>query len=383
MTKPRISHRDLWPIFSGALFEWNEDKVPRMAAALAFYTLFSLAPMLIIALAVADVFYTREEALRGILQQAQFLLGDDGIAAIRLLIENAPSRERTVPAMMIGLATSIFAATGAFAELQDSLNTIWEVRPKPGLGLMQMARDRALSFAMVLVIAFLLLVSLVVSAGVTAVSGAVAPALEQALVVQAAHALISFSVVTILFALIFKVLPDANVQWRDVWLGAAMTSLLFAIGKALFGLYLGHSSIGSSYGTAGSLVIVILWTYYSTLILLFGAEITQVHARLRGAKIVPSPDAMRVTEHVRIQQGMPHTAEVVLSLVDDQLERAANDQQTLGDQQPPAKPRKRSMHRPAIWMPIVGLAIGWMLGRRQRASRLTLPTPDPAVKPTE
>lgn len=367
MTTPTISHRDLWPIFRGALFEWTEDKVPRMAAALAFYTLFSLAPMMIIALAIADIFYTREEALQGILQQAQFLIGDEGIAAIRLLIENAPPRERTTAAMLVGLATMIFAATGAFAELQDALDTIWEVQPKPGLGLMQMVRDRVLSFAMVLVIGFLLLVSLIISAALTALGNSLLPFMAgQVVVLQALHFLVSFAVITLLFALIFQVLPDAKVAWQDVWLGAAVTSLLFGVGKALFGLYLGHSTIGSSYGAAGSLVVVILWTYYSTLILLFGAEITQVQARLRGAKIVPTAHAVHLTEHDRIQQGEPHIEEVVLSCEDEERERVAVERSSVGVKQrhAPARARRRSVRHPGILMTVLGLAIGWFLGRR-------------------
>jgi len=357
-----VSHRDLWPIFRGAMVEWSEDKAPRMAAALAFYTLFSLAPILIIALAIADVFYTREEALQGILQQAQFLIGDDGIAAIRLLIENAPPRERTTPAMLVGLATMFFAATGAFAELQDSLDTIWEVKPKPGLGLMDMARDRILSFAMVLVIAFLLLVSLIISAALTALSNSLLPFMpERAFLLHSLHFLVSFAVVTVLFALIFRFLPDAQIAWQDVWLGAAVTSLLFGVGKALFGLYLGHSTIGTSYGAAGSLVVVILWTYYSTLILLFGAEITQVQSRLRGAKIVPTAVAVHVTEHDRIQQGAPHIADVELSCEDQEREKAAAEQQ-LAAQNPAGVVRAPRRH--GIVMTALGLALGWVLFRR-------------------
>jgi len=365
MTAPRMSHRDLWPIFRGALFEWTEDKVPRMAAALAFYTLFSLAPVVIISLAIADLFYTREEALLGILQQAQFLIGDDGIAAVRLLIENAPSRERTTPAMLVGLATMFFAATGAFAELQDSLDTIWEVQPKPGLGLMDMARDRVLSFAMVLVIGFLLLVSLIISAALTSLSNSLLPLMAgQVYLLHALHFVISFSVITLLFALIFRVLPDAKVAWQDVWLGAAVTSLLFAVGKGLFGMYLGHSTIGSSYGAAGSLVIVILWTYYSSLILLFGAEITQVQARLRGEKIVPTPVAVHVTEHARIQQGMPHAEDLELSLEDEERERAALARSSLAATQAAPRVQKRPARYPGMLLTIIGLAIGWFLGRR-------------------
>jgi membrane protein len=299
--------RQLPRVVSGAFFEWNEDKVPRMAAAIAFYAVFSLTPIVVIAFKIAERSFGTEVALREILAQAAFLIGNDGAAAIEALITNAPPRAATPLATGLGVAAMIFAATGVFTELKDSLNTIWEVQPKPGLGIVQMIVDRFFAFAMVLVIWFLMLISLMTSA---MMSAAVRVASPYVIGVQFLESFVSLGLITFLFALIYRILPDVRVAWRDVWLGAFVTAGLFVIGKSLFGLYLGHSSLGSSYGAAGSLVIVILWVYYSCLILLFGAEMTQVQARLHHTPLEPTEKAVHVTEHGRVQQGIPRTADV-------------------------------------------------------------------------
>ncbi len=303
---------ELKRILKRAAFEWYEDKVPRMAAALAFYMVFSLTPIVVIAVAVGGALFGRGPALAALLEQAEFLVGDDGAKAITLLIENAPSGDASVLAMIIGLAVMIFSATGAFAELKDSLDTIWEVRPKPNLSLWVMARDRFLSFAMVLVIAFLLMVSLVISTVLAATHQPLIYYLGEDLMylIDYFQMAVSFALVMFLFALIYKVLPDAEVAWRDVWLAAGLASILFGIGKHLFGLYLGQATLGNSYGAAGSLVVVVLWTYYAALILLFGAEVCQSQARIRGERIVPADNALHVTEHGRVQEGIPRLADV-------------------------------------------------------------------------
>jgi membrane protein len=293
----------LWPVFRGALFEWNQDKAPRMAAALAFYTIFSLTPIVIISVGIGGTVFGRDAALREVLRQVTFLVGPAGGEAIEMLVKNAPERQASMTAVIFGVCVMLFAATGAFAELKDSMNTIWEVQPAQGLGLKSMVWDRLISFAMVLVVSFLLLVSLVASMFLQVLVDRVA---QEFALFEVGYALLSVTMVTFLFALMYKVLPDAYVAWRDVWLGAFVAASLFVLGRTLFGLYLGHSTIGSSYGAAGSLVIVVLWTYYSALILLFGAEMTQVQARLRGETIVPKESAVRVTEHDRVQQGAPH-----------------------------------------------------------------------------
>ncbi len=293
--------------FQHAFYEWHEDKVPRMAAAIAFYAVFSLTPIVVIAFKVAQRIFGPEVALREILAQAAFLVGPDGAAAIELLIGSAQPRAGSSMAAVVGVVAMIFAATGMFTELKDSLNTIWEVQPKPGIGLVQMVLDRFFAFAMVLVIWFLMLVSLLTSAAMAAFTRFASSYFAG---FQFVEALLSLALITLLFGMIYRFLPDVQVAWRDVWLGAIVTAGLFVVGKSLFGLYLGHSTIGSSYGAAGSLVIAILWVYYSCLILLFGAEITQVQARLRHIPLAPTDRAVHVTEHARVQQGIPRTEDI-------------------------------------------------------------------------
>lgn len=356
--------RDLWRVFSGAFYEWNEDKVPRMAGALAFYTVFSLTPIVIIAVAVAGMFVGHEEALEAVYRQAEFLIGPSGVEAIRTLVRYAPKTESSLVATLLGLATMFFGATGAFTELQDALDTIWEVRPKPGLGLWDMVRDRFLSFALVLVIGFLLLVSLVISATLDAISTRVSGVVpDQFQWLQLAHSVGSLLLISLLFAMIYKILPDATVAWRNVWLGALVAATLFVVGKKLFGLYLGHSTIGSSYGAAGSLVIVVLWTYYSAIILLFGAEMTQVQARLQGERIKPTEHAVILSEHERLQQGISRMVDVAIASEEQDLAKAG----VLG-QAEPVPGGYRSKLKPGLRQlaPLgLGLAIGWLLSKRR------------------
>jgi len=236
--------------------EWSEDKVPRLSAALAYYTAFALAPLLLIAIAVAGLVFGREAATNQIGQQLAALLGPTAAGAVNAMVKAANANQGGgIIASIIGVATLLFAASGVFGELQDSLNTIWEVQPKPNQGLMATIKQRFFSFAMVLGVGFLLLVSLVLSAALGAVGGIVAgQQADQSLVWKAINFVVSFGVTTLLFALIYKVLPDAKVQWRDVWVGALVTALLFTLGKAALGWYLGRPGTTSTYGAAGSFV---------------------------------------------------------------------------------------------------------------------------------
>jgi membrane protein len=214
-------------------------------------------------------------------------------------------------ATIIGLVTLLLGAAGLFGQLQDALDTIWEVAPKPGQGILAIIRQRFISFTMVLGIGFLLLVSLVISAGVSAlgsfISTRVAP---PEFLLQIVNFVISLGITTLLFAVIYKVLPDVEIDWRDVWMGAAFTALLFNVGKLLIGLYLGNSTIGSAYGAAGSFVVLLIWIFYSAQILLFGAEFTQVYARRYGSRIQPSKNAVDLSEADRVRQGMPRAKTV-------------------------------------------------------------------------
>src|SRR5438094_201799 len=261
----------VWDFLKETFSEWSEDRAPRMGAALAYYTVFSLAPVLVIAIGVAGIFFGQRMAEGRLMHEIRNLVGPEGAGAIRAMIANAAAdRPGGVVATMMGVAALVFGATGAFVELQDALNTIWKVQPRPR-GLLRMLKDRFLSFTLVVGIGFLLLVSLVISAALAALGSVTARYVSPSLL-HGVNFLVSFGVITVLFAMIFKILPDAKIAWRDVWLGAAVASLLFSAGKFIIGLYLGKSGMASAYGAAGSLVIVLVWVYYSAQILFLGAE---------------------------------------------------------------------------------------------------------------
>lgn len=292
--------------------EWNEDKAPRLAAALAYYTAFSIAPLLVIVIAVVGLVYGQEAARGQIVQQIQNEVGRDTAEIIQTMIENANSEPAGIIATVIGIVTIIFGAAGFFGQLQDALNTIWEVQPKPNRGIKDVIRERFLSFTMVLGIGFLLLVSLVISAVLSSLHNFVIGLLPGAqLLTQILNFVLSFGVVTLLFAMIYRVLPDVDLAWKDVAIGAVITALLFTIGKFLLSLYLGNSGVASSYGVAGSFVVLLLWVYYSAQILLFGAEFTQVYARRHGSLYIqPTENAMPVTAEQRAQEGRPRESEM-------------------------------------------------------------------------
>src|SRR5574339_364783 len=291
---------------------WKEDKASRLAAALAYYTIFSLGPLLIIVIAVTGFFWQKEAVQLAVMSQVQGLVGADGADFVSSLLTSASSPARGIFATIVGLITLIIGALGAFNELHNALNTIWEVKEEETKGFVESIKkvifSRLLAFTMILGIGFLLLVSLVISAGLSAVQETVGNAIPiSEILLQIVNLIISIGVVTVLFALIFKFLPDVEIAWRDVWLGAFVTSLLFSIGKFVIGLYLGNSSVGSSFGAAGSLVVLLLWIYYSAQILLFGAEFTQVYANNYGSKIVPEEGAEDVASEASPQPGRKPT----------------------------------------------------------------------------
>jgi membrane protein len=287
--------RSLKALFVEAFTGWREHKASKMAAALAYYTVFALAPILVISIAVAGLVLGQDAAEGRIVGQLSGLIGSTSAAALEAMIAAARKPSSGILATIIGLATLLFGATGVFGELQDSLDTIWGVKPRPGRGLLGMLKDRFISFTMVLGIGFLLLVSLVVSAAISALGawlGGLLPLPE--LVMQAINLGVSIAVVTVLFAMIFRVLPDVEIEWRDVWVGALFTAILFALGKLAIGLYLGKSSLSSSYGAAGALVVILVWVYYSAQILFFGAELTRAWAYQHGSRIAPDEDAVPI-----------------------------------------------------------------------------------------
>jgi membrane protein len=274
--------------------EWNEDNVPLLAAALAYYTVFSLAPLLLIAIAIAGAVFGEDAARGEIFAQLRGLLGAQAAAAVTSLIESAnkPNSGGGI-ATIISVIILLFGASGVFGQLQMALNTIWEVKPKPGRAVKSFIQSRFLSFAMVLVIGFLLLVSLILSAILAVISNYFNNFIPGFVALgQVINFAISFAVITFLFAAIYKFLPDVKIPWSNLWVGAGVTALLFNIGKFLIGLYLGSSSVSSGYGAAGSLIVILIWVFYSAQILLFGAEFTQVYSKYRGKPIRPSKHAV-------------------------------------------------------------------------------------------
>jgi membrane protein len=263
---------------------WWNDRAMSLGASIAFFTLFSLAPMLLAAIYVAGLAFGHDAAQGAVVGELGGLLGEEAAQATEVMIVSASDFGSGVVGTTIGLATFLILATGAFVEIQDSLNLIWKVQP-PSLGILGLLRTRFLSLALVVGIGFLLLVSLLVDAAVSAAGAYLQSNVAGALaLVQLLNSAVSFVVAALLFAMIFKVLPAVALAWRDVWTGALVTALLFTLGKFLIGFYLGRSGIASGYGAAASVVTVMLWIYYAALILLFGAEFTKAYAETRGSR---------------------------------------------------------------------------------------------------
>ncbi len=283
----------VWPVVKQAFSEWSSDKCPRLGAALSYYTVFSLAPVLILVIAVAGIFLGREAAQGQIVKELGGLLGLEASKMVQDAILKAGQSDGGLRASVIGIVTLLVGATGVMVELQDALNTVWKVLPKPGGGVKRFVRARLVALALVLSIGFLLLVSLVMSAGLEVVSswaGGILPG--WVIFGYLLNYGISIGVIALFFALLFKLLPDAKVAWKDVWFGALLTSLLFHLGKYLIALYIGRASVASTFGAAGSLAVVLVWIYYSSQILLLGAEVTRAYANRYGSKVVPDENAV-------------------------------------------------------------------------------------------
>jgi membrane protein len=285
-----LKFRQCWNLIEESLSEWANDKVPRLGAALAFYTALSVAPLLIVVLATAGLFYGQAAIQGEIVWQIQDLVGREGAKVIQALLSSAAHRPTSgIVATILGLAVLLLAASSAFVELQDALNTIWHVPVDPRQSKLSsifgMIKRRALSFVLILSIGFLLLVSLFVGAWIAAAETIVGNLLPlPGPVLNMINLLISFVVITFLFGVVYKVLPDVRLEWSDVMIGAAITSLLFSIGKLLIGLYLGKTTIESSYGAAGSFLIMLLWVYYSAQVFFLGAEFTKIYTQRFGSQ---------------------------------------------------------------------------------------------------
>jgi membrane protein len=277
--------------------EWSNDKAARLGAALSYYTIFSIAPLLLLVIAVAGMVLGAQAAQGKIVDQLGGLLGPDAAKAIQTMIEKASQRSGGIIATVVGFATLIVGATGVLIELQDALNTVWKVVPKPGRGIRGILRDRLLSFGIVLGFGFLLLVSLVLSAAVAVLDSWIGSIIPGWVVIGYLLSYgISLGLVALVLAAIFKILPDAKIAWKDVWVGALVTSLLFHAGKYGISVYIGKASVASTFGAAGSLAVMLVWIYYSSQIVLYGAEFTRVYANEYGSHVVPSDNAIPVPE---------------------------------------------------------------------------------------
>ena len=289
----KLTAADAKAVLKKTVAEIKDDDVTSLSAAIAYYTVFSLPPLLVVVVAVAGAAFGVERVQEALLSQAGSAIGPEAQRSFATMIENASSLGDGIGAKLAGLAALLFGASGAFGQLQKALNRAWEVEEEAsGGGIVATITKRVLSFGMVLTIAFLLLVSLALSAFLSAVgdvAGGVVPDGFAGFLVDVANVVVSLGVITFLFALMFKYLPDAEIRWRDVWVGAFVTAALFTLGKSLIGLYIGTASPGSAFGAAGSLALILVWIYYTALIVLVGAEFTQAWAERVGGGIEPDP----------------------------------------------------------------------------------------------
>jgi len=299
-----VTPKGIWEVLKASFKGFAEDKVPKLSASLAYYTVFSLGPLLIMLIYLCSIFFGREAIEGTIYNQIDGFVGREAADQIQGIIKNVALEGKGGFAAIIGIITLLIGATTVFAEIQDSINSIWGVKAKPKLGIMKLLKDRLLSFGIIGSLGFLLLVSLGVSAIVDALGNKLKDSFPNVAVVffYIINLLLTLVITTGLFGVIFKVLPDAKIKWKDVFGGALATSVLFMIGKLLISLYISKSEVGTAYGAAGSLVILIVWIYYSAIILYFGAEFTKAYALKYGAEIHPSKYAITV-KNVEVEGG--------------------------------------------------------------------------------
>lgn len=341
--QPIVWPKEMFSLLKEIFAEWSEDNASRLAASLAYYAIFSLAPLLIIAIAIAGFFLGRASVRQEILLQIQGLVGEGGSKFVQNLIENTSRPGASTWATIIGLVTLLLGASGVYGQLQNALNTIWEVEPKPGRGIPHTLVARFLSFTMVLGTGFLLLISMFATTALAIISSFFRNLLPgTGILWQIINGVVSFGLITLLFAVIFKVLPDVRIEWNDVWVGAAVTAVLFTIGKFVIGFYLGSRSVSSAYGAAGSLVAILLWIYYSAQILFFGAEFTQVYARRYGSRIRPGKGAISMEAERRAQKRIPREVEFHMSRGQRSGAHEKIAQQDSGEESASLAPKKRA-----------------------------------------
>jgi membrane protein len=298
--------KGIFGVIRGTIQSWIEDRAPRLAAALSFYTIFAIAPLLVLVIGITGLIIGNDAVIRNqILDQVQQLVGPQGAQIVKTLMTNTSLQRQGLLASAIGVVFVIIGATGIFLQLKDSLNTIWEVTPTKGRGIGGILMERLFGFAMVLAVGFLLLVSLVISTALSVLNQYFTHLLGNSVPISLMLGyIIQAIVITLVIGAIYKTLPDVEIGWGDVWVGALVAAILFLAGQYLFSLYLSIASPASIYGAAGSLVIILLWVYYSAQILFFGAEFTKVYGHWRRPEIVPSENARALTPAERIHQGI-------------------------------------------------------------------------------
>jgi membrane protein len=309
--KEKLSFKGIWEVIQNSFKGFGEHKVTKLSGSLAYYTVFSMAPLLVVVIALCGVFLEKEAAQGQIFSQLKGFLGTETAAQLQELIKKASIADKGIMASIIGGVTLLVGATTIFADIQDSINTIWGIKPKPKRGWLKLLINRFLSFSVIVSLGFLLLVSLLVSTVLDGFSAQLKVRYEDVSVVvfTILNTLVTLIVVSSIFGVIFKVLPDAKIRWKDIVSGAIVTAVLFMLGKLAISFYIGTSDVGSTYGAAGSLVILLLWAYYSSIILYFGAEFTKAYALKYGEEIHPAAYAVTLRE-VEVEEGKQSIQEV-------------------------------------------------------------------------
>ncbi|MET0634869.1 MAG: YihY/virulence factor BrkB family protein [Chitinophagaceae bacterium] len=302
--REKISGRGIWEVLKNSAKGFGEDKLTKLSGSLAYYTVFSMGPLMIVIIFLGSIFLGQEAAQGKVFYQLQGLLGTETAIQIQEIIKNASLKGKTNSAAIIGVVTLLIGATTVFAEIQDSINSIWGIKAKPKKGWLKFLQNRFLSFSVIISLGFILLVSLALTSIIDLFSQRLQAAYPDVAVTifYVINQLVTLSVISLIFAVVFKVLPDAKIKWRDVISGALVTGLLFMIGKFLISFYINKMEVGSTYGAAGSLVVLLLWTYYSSLILYFGAEFTKAYAVKYGSAIHPNDYAV-TTRQVEEEMG--------------------------------------------------------------------------------
>ncbi len=332
--KRRITVKGLWKVLKDSFSGFSNDKITKLSASLAYYTLFSFGPLLIVIIYFCSVFFGRDAVEGTIYNQLASFVGADAALQLQHIIQNAAISGKGSLAATIGIVTLVIGATSVFAEIQDSINTIWGLKAKPKLGIMKLLLTRLVSFGMIISLGFLLLVSLSVTALIELLNQQLKAHFPNIAVVvlYIINLVVSFIVTTLLFGVIFKVLPDAKIKWKDVFAGAIATGILFMIGKFLISIYISKSNVGTTYGTAGSLVVLILWIYYSAIILYFGAEFTKAYAVNYGGKILPNDYAVTMqTVEVETGKKTVQQNEKEEKHIEAKVQRATNANENAGN----------------------------------------------------